>query len=160
GRMLKRDKSGPIFDAEFTGDGNVDVATVDAFVAELTKKGLVDPRRVYTVGESKGGYMAATYAMLRADRVAAFATFGSDAPPAAWTCADAPPPPALVMYRACDAVAACDSVEDWLRAREKASAETVAIRLGEGNQEELLCALKNKCTKNKGTANHERWPKG
>lgn len=160
GRLLRRDKSGAIFDSEFIGEGNVDVATVDAFVEQLTKRGLVNPHRIYTVGESKGGHMAATYAMLRADRVAAFATFGSDAPPAAWTCAEAPPPPALLLYRACDAITACASVEDWLHAREKLSAETVAIRLGEGNQEEMLCAMKNKCGKHKGTVNHERWPKG
>lgn len=160
GRLLRRDRSGAIFDTDYIGDGNVDVDTVDAYVADLTKKGLVDARRVYAVGESKGGRMAATWAMLRADKVAAFATFGSDAPPAAWTCADSPPPPALLMYRACDSVTSCDSVEEWVRAREKASAETVAIRLGEGNQEELHCALRNKCTKNKGAANHERWPKG
>lgn len=160
GRLLRRDRSGAIFDTEFVGDGNVDVDTVDLFVAQLAKRGLVDARRVYAVGDSKGGRMAATWAMLRADKVAAFAAYGSDAPTAAWTCADVPPPPALLLYRACDAVAPCDAVEDWIHAREKAQAETVAIRLGDGNQEELHCAMRNKCTKTKGTANHERWPKG
>lgn len=160
GRLLRRDRTGAIFDSDFTGDGNVDVETVDKLVADLAKKGLVDAKRVYTVGESGGGKMAAMYAMLRSDKVAAFAVFGSEAPSVSWTCADAPPPPALVMYRACDAVAPCDSVEDWIHAREKAKAETVAIRLGEGNQEELHCAMRNKCSKAKGTSNHERWPKG
>ncbi len=70
------------FDVEFTGEGNVDVATVDAFVDQLLEKKLVDRRRIYALGGSYGGHMAATYAMMRADRVAAFATFGSDAPPA------------------------------------------------------------------------------
>lgn len=160
GRLLRRDRTGAIFDSDFIGEGNVDVATVDQFIEVLTKKGLVDARRIYAVGEGKGGHMAATYAMLRADRVAAFAAFAADAPPASWTCADVPPPPAFLLYRACDAVAACESVEGWVRAREKVAAETVAIRLGEGTQEELHCALKNKCTKVKGTALHERWPKG
>lgn len=160
GRLLRRDKTGAIFDTDFIGEGNVDVALVDQLIEGLTKRGLVDARRIYTAGESKGGLMAATYAMLRADRVAAFATFASDAPPAQWTCADTPPPPALVMYRACDAVTSCDSVEQWVRAREKAQAETIAIRLGDGTQTEVHCAMKNKCTKTKGTVNHERWPKG
>lgn len=160
GRLLRRDRSGAIFDSDFTGDGNVDVETVDKLIADLTKRGLVDARRVYTVGESKGGKMAAMYAMLRSDKVAAFAAFGSEAPAVAWTCTDSPPPPALLMYRACDAVAPCDAVEEWVHAREKAQAETVAIRLGEGNQEDLHCAMKNKCSKAKGTSNHERWPKG
>lgn len=160
GRLLKRDRSGAIFDTDHIGEGNVDVATVDQFIEVLKKRGLVDARRVYTVGEGKGGLMAATYAMWRADRVAAFATFASEGPSATWTCADVPPPPALILYRACDAVTACDSVEAWVHAREKASAETVAIRLGAGNEEEVNCAMKNKCTKGKGTANHERWPRG
>lgn len=160
GRLLRSDRSGAVFDASYVGDGNVDVDLVDKLIADLTKRGLVDARRVYTVGESKGGKMAAMYAMLRADKVAAFATFGSEGPAISWTCADSPPPPALLMYRACDAIAPCDAVEDWARAREKSQAETVSIRLGEGNQEELHCALKNKCTKAKGTSNHERWPKG
>lgn len=160
GRLLRRDRTGAIFDTDFIGEGNVDVALVDQLIADLTKRGLVDARRIYTVGESKGGLMAATYAMLRADKVAAFATFASDAPSASWTCADTPPPPALVMYRACDAITACDSVEQWVRAREKAQAETVALRLGDGTATELHCAMKNKCTKTKGTVNHERWPKG
>ena len=160
GRLLQRDKTGAIFDTDFIGEGNVDVALVDQLIEGLMKRGLVDARRIYTAGESKGGLMAATYAMLRADRVAAFATFASGAPPAQWTCEGAPPPPALVMYRACDAVTSCDSVEQWVRAREKAQAETIAIRLGDGTQTELHCAMKNKCTKTKGTVNHGRWPKG
>ncbi|MEZ4308686.1 MAG: hypothetical protein R3F14_11630 [Polyangiaceae bacterium] len=160
GRLLRRDKSGAIFDAEHIGEGNVDVALVDELIGTLEKRGLVDRHRIYTLGESKGGLMAATYAMLRADKVAAFAAFASEAPPASWTCENVPPPPALLMYRACDAVTACDAVEAWARAREKQSAETVAIRLGDGNAEELHCAMRNKCSKAKGTANHARWPKG
>jgi dienelactone hydrolase len=160
GRLLQRDRSGAIFDTDYVGEGNVDVAAVDQFIEELHKRKLVDRRRIYTVGESKGGHMAATYAMWRADKVAAFATFASDAPSAAWTCEGTPPPPALLLYRACDAVTACDSVEGWARAREKMAAETVSIRLGEGTDEELHCAMKAKCSKGKGTANHERWPKG
>lgn len=160
GRLLQRDRTGAIFDTDHIGEGNVDVATVDQFVEVLHQRKLVDRRRIYTVGESKGGRMAATYAMLRADKIAAFATFASDAPPAAWTCDDAPPPPGLLLYRACDAVTPCESVEAWARAREKARAETVSIRLGDGTGEELHCAMKAKCSKGKGTANHERWPKG
>ena len=160
GRLLKRDRTGAIFDTDHLGEGNVDVAAVDQFIDVLQKRGIVDRRRIYTVGESKGGWMAATYAMWRADRIAAFATFASDAPPAVWTCEGVPPPPGLLLYRACDAVTACESVEAWARAREKMGAETVSIRMGEGIGEELHCSTKNKCSKGKGTANHERWPKG
>ncbi|WP_437760512.1 prolyl oligopeptidase family serine peptidase [Sorangium sp. So ce1389] len=146
------------FDAEFTGDGNVDVATVDAFVDQLLQQKLVDRRRIYALGASYGGHMAATYAMMRADRVAAFATFGSDAPPASWAC-PGPPPPAMAMYRACDDVFPCESVERWLRARDATSAHTSFLRLDEANRDEPHCALRNRCSAKKGAINHARWPK-
>jgi dienelactone hydrolase len=146
------------FDAEFTGEDNVDVATVDTFVDQLIQRKLVDRRRVYALGASYGGHMAATYAMLRADRVAAFATYGSDAPPATWAC-PGPPPPAMVVYRACDDLFPCASVERWLRARDALSAQTSFLRLDEANRDEPHCALRNRCSAKKGTLNHLRWPK-
>jgi dienelactone hydrolase len=159
GRHLQGGKHGSIFDTGYTGPDNVDVATVDHFIAELDEKGLVDHRRVYTLGASYGGHMAATYAMMRADRVAAFAAFATDAPGAAWSCGG-PPPPALVVYRACDGFFSCESVERWLRARDAAQAETAWLRLGAGNEEEPSCATRNTCTRQRSEANHHRWPKG
>jgi hypothetical protein len=159
GRHIKKGKHGSIFDTDYTGPDNVDVATVDHFLAELEGRGLVDKRRIYTLGASHGGHMAATYAMMRADRVAAFATFAADAPSAEWSCAG-PPPPAMVVYRACDGFFSCESVERWLRARDALSAETAWLRLGAANDEEPNCAVKNKCTPQKSEANHHRWPKG
>lgn len=158
GRALKGPRHGSLFDTDFTGETNVDVATVDHFVEELASKGLVDKRRVFALGNAEGGAMAATYAMLRADRVAAFATFATPAPRAAWSCAG-PPLPALMLYRACDDVAACDDVEKWLRLRDAASAETPWVRLGAANEEEPSCAVRNRCTKAKGSMHHARWPK-
>jgi len=159
GRRLRAGKAGNAFDDDYTGEDNVDLATVDHFVAALDARNLVDKRRVYALGSRKGGHMAATYAMMRADRVAAFATYGADAPRASWTC-PGPPPPALFVYRACDQIAPCDSVERWIRAREAISAETLGLRLGAANGEEPSCALNKKCTAIVGTANHHRWPKG
>ncbi|MFT3770654.1 MAG: prolyl oligopeptidase family serine peptidase [Minicystis sp.] len=159
GRHIRGGKRGSVFDTEYTGTDNVDVATVDHFVGELDAKGLVDKRRIYALGASYGGHMAATYAMMRADRVAAFAAFGSDAPRAAWSCGG-PPPPALVMYRACDGFISCESVERWLRARDALSAETPWIRLGAANEEEPSCTVRNKCTPKRAENNHHRWPKG
>jgi len=159
GRHIRGGKRGSVFDTDYTGPDNVDVATVDHFVAELDKKGLVDRRRVYTLGASYGGHMAATYAMMRADKVAAFAAFAADAPHAAWSCAG-PPPPALVMYRACDGFISCEAVERWLRARDAAQAETRWIRLGAAGEEEPSCAVKNKCSPKRAEGNHHRWPKG
>ena len=159
GRRLRGGKRGNVFDSEYTGPDNVDVETVDHFVAELDQKGLVDRRRVYALGASFGGHMAATYAMMRADKIAAFAAFATDAPRATWSCGG-PPPPALIMYRACDGFISCESVERWLRARDAASAETKWIRLGAGTEEEPSCAVKNKCTPKRAEGNHHRWPKG
>ncbi|MDC3960339.1 hypothetical protein KEG38_41180 [Polyangium jinanense] len=159
GRALHGNREGAMFDIDYTGEDNVDVATADHFVSVLTTRGHVDRRRIYAVGAGHGGHMAATYAMMRADRIAAFATYGSDAPRAAWSC-PGPPPPAFVMYRACDQIAPCASVERWLRARDAIAAETTGMRLGAANGEEPSCAIDKKCTKIVGTALHRRWPKG
>jgi poly(3-hydroxybutyrate) depolymerase len=157
GRALKGGR-GSVFDTDFTGATNVDVAAVDHFVEELASKGLVDRRRIYALGNAEGGTMAATYAMIRADRVAAFAAYATEAPRASWSCGG-PPPPALMIYRACDDAAPCETVERWLRARDAASAETPWVRLGAANEEEPSCAVRNKCTKSKGSMHHARWPK-
>lgn len=159
GRHIKKGKRGSIFDTDYTGPDNVDVATVDHFLGELEDKSLVDKRRIYALGAAYGGQMAATYAMMRADRVAAFAAYAADAPAAEWSCAG-PPPPAMIVYRACDGFFSCESVERWLRARDALSAETAWLRLGAANEEEPNCAVKNKCTPVKSEGNHRRWPKG
>lgn len=158
GRHIQRGKHGAMFDTDYTGPGNVDVATVDHFIGEIAARGLVDARRVYTLGAAYGGQMAATYAMMRPDRVAAFGAYAADAPRAAWSCAG-PPPPGIVVYRACDGFFSCESVERWLRARDSASAETAWLRLGSQGEEEPSCAVKNKCTPLKSEGNHRRWPK-
>jgi dienelactone hydrolase len=158
GRALKGSKLGSLFDTGYTGADHVDVAAVDTFIDGLDRKGLIDRRRVYALGNSLGGHMAATYAMMRADRVAAFATYGSDAPSAVWSC-PGPAPPAMVLYRACDQLMPCESVERWLRVRDAMSAETVSMRLGVSGEDEPSCAFSRKCTKVSGTANHLRWPK-
>ncbi len=159
GRHIRGGKRGSVFDTDYTGPDNVDVATVDHFIAELDGKGLVDHRHVYTLGASYGGHMAATYAMMRADKVAAFAAFATDAPHATWACGG-PPPPGMVMYRACDGFFSCESVERWLRARDGVQAETAWLRLGAFNEEEPSCGTRNKCTPRASEGNHHRWPKG
>ncbi len=158
GRALKGHK-GTTFDTEHVAVDDADVATVDHFLGVLEDRKLVDRRRVYALGAGTGGLMAATWSMLRADRVAAFGVYASAAPSAAWSCAG-PPPPAFAIYRACDAVTACDGVERWLRARDAVSADTAFLRLGSFLEEEPTCAVTKKCTKDKGETNHARWPRG
>jgi poly(3-hydroxybutyrate) depolymerase len=158
GRAIFGGKRGSVFDTEHLASDNVDVAAVDHFYDELAGKGLVDKARVYAVGESTGGQMAATYAMLRADRVAAFAAYAPEPPRAGWSC-PAAPPPGLVLYRACDTVVPCDAVERWLRSRDALAAETPWRRLGLVDEEEPNCTVRNRCSKKKGRANHARWPR-
>lgn len=147
------------FDTDHTAADNVDRVVVDHFIDELAERKIVDDRRIYAVGMGKGGEMAATYAMLRADRVAAFAAFAPLTPSAEWIC-PGPPPPGLVVYRACDKIAPCEEVESWLLMRDGQRAVTRRMRLGDAGAEEPSCAVRNKCTPKKAEANHHRWPKG
>jgi poly(3-hydroxybutyrate) depolymerase len=150
---------GVAFDTGHVSVDNVDVQTVDHFVEVLLSEGAVDRRQIYAVGESGGGVMAALYAMLRPRRIAAFGTYGADASQLVWSC-DGLPPPAAIVYRACDAVTPCADVEQWLGARQDAHAPTFALRLGAGKATEPSCVLsEHRCRVKKGTANHNRWPK-
>lgn len=158
GRGIRGNRDGATFDVDYVAEDNPDVMTTDQFVSVLTTRSIIDRRRVYVVGAGVGGQMAATYAMMRADRVTAFATYASDTPRAAWSCAG-PPPPAFVLYRACDRVTPCASVERWLRTRDGTGAETTSVRLDGASGDEPNCALEKKCTPIVGTANHRRWPK-
>ncbi len=69
--------------------------------------------------------------------------------------------PAAMVYRACDAVRPCLDVEQWLQARDAARAPTGALRLGSALHAEPACSLSEaSCKREKGIANHARWPKG
>jgi len=148
-----------VFDTGHVSGDNVDVKTVDHFVESLLAEGSVDRRQIYAVGDSSGGVMAAFYSMVRPRRIAAFATYGADASHLKWTC-DGLPPPAAILYRACDTITPCADVEQWLGARQDDRAPTYSLRLGAGKAAEPSCVLsESRCRKKKGTANHNRWPK-
>lgn len=152
-------KLGASYDAAYSGADNLDRVTTDHLVDVLIERKWIDERRIYAMGLGRGGQMAATYAMVRADRVAAFVSYGGPPPVIEWQC-PGPPPPGMVLYRACDARVACDEVETWLHAREAKGAETKTLRLGEDAHEEPNCAVSGQCTKKRGEAAHDRWPKG
>jgi poly(3-hydroxybutyrate) depolymerase len=138
---------------------NVDVASVDHFVDILSERGVIDRRQIYTLGHGSGGVMAAMYAMVRPDRVAAFATVASDASAWVWAC-EARPPPAFIAYRACDTVTPCGSVERWLRWREGRGATTTSLRLDASGRRAASCATgRRRCRDAVGRGNHQRWPK-
>ena len=101
--------------------------------------------------------MAALYALLRPDRVAAFGVFGADPSELVWNCAGSGPP-AAVLYRACDSVTRCRDVETWLDRRRQVGAATMSLRLGVGKATETNCAV-SRCSDKRGAVNHARWPK-
>ncbi len=138
---------------------NLDAVAFNGFIDVLLEEGAVDARQIYVIGESQGGVMAALYAHLYPERVAAFGTFGADASKLVWTC-DQPPPPAAILYRACDTVTRCADVERWLGRRDEARAPTFSMRLGSAKATAPSCALSaSACRQKRGAANHARWPK-
>jgi polyhydroxybutyrate depolymerase len=56
---------------DFTGSGVDDVAYLDAVIDDMSAKYRVDPKRVFVIGASNGGFMAYRFACERANRVAA-----------------------------------------------------------------------------------------
>lgn len=159
GRALHRKGSpGASFDTDYTEPDNLDRVTTDHFVGAMLDRNIVDRSRVYTVGAGRGGAMAVTYAMLGADRIAAFGAYAPEPPTAEWTC-PGPPPPGIVLYKSCDAITSCDEVEGWLLAREKTRAETTAMRLSDTGLPEPNCSLGPSCGKKRGENNHALWPR-
>lgn len=159
GRALAQKRgSGASFDTTYTGPDNLDRLTTDHFVDALLEKNVVDRSRVYAVGSGMGGAMAVTYAMLAADKIAAFAVYAPEPPSAEWAC-PGPPPPGFVLYKSCDAITSCDEVEGWLLAREKGRAETTSMRLSDTGLPEPNCSLGASCGKKRGENNHALWPK-
>lgn len=147
------------FDTGYRAEDNADVVATNLFVAELDKQGLADKQRSYTIGHGKGGEMALMYAMARADRIAATATFASAASKIRWSC-EPPVPPLAMLYRACDTVTPCADVEQWLSARERDNMPTMTLRLDAGHRRAPSCTVhKRSCGKNTGKVNHARWPR-
>jgi poly(3-hydroxybutyrate) depolymerase len=155
--QARRIQGRPRFDRDYRTRANADVVAIDGFIDELSE--LVDTRRIYAVGAGEGGEMAALYAMVRADRVAAFGLFAAAPKELRWSCKDEPTP-ALAIYRSCDAVTECADVEQWLSQREREHAVTQPLRLGSANRTEPSCATsRHTCGGKQGTADHLRWPK-
>lgn len=152
-------KAGTTYDLRGLGTDNMDLWAVDHFFEVIRARGLVDPQRVYALGVGWGAKMAAFVAFARPTRFAAFAGYGAEPPTLRWTCNDTPPP-GLLFYRACDAVAPCDKVELGLDALARQGVEVERRRLGAGDAAELACATRAKCSKPVGEAHHARFPKG
>ncbi|MEM6787662.1 MAG: PHB depolymerase family esterase [Myxococcota bacterium] len=148
------------WDVDHVDRDNADIVAIRAFVAALVDEGIVDRRQIYAVGASRGATMANLYAYLHPEEVVAFGGFAA-APAYVWRCgASAPPPPAAMLYRACDAEVPCADIERWLQARERTGAATMSWRLGGASNLEPSCSLSERgCSVRIGKANHRRWPK-
>lgn len=146
------------WDVDHVSRDNDDVVAIGTFIETLVGEGTVDRRQIYAIGESRGAVMANLYTYLYPEQVVAFGGFAA-APSYDWSC-DVAPPPAAMLYRACDADVPCADVERWLLSREKMRAPTMSWRLGSASKEEPSCALSDRaCGPKKGKANHQRWPK-
>jgi polyhydroxybutyrate depolymerase len=117
---------------DFGGTGVDDVAYLDAVIDDMNVEYRVDPKRVFVIGISNGGYMAYRFACDRADRVAAIMSQAG----AMWTdttrCKPSSPVAVLQVHGTADemipyaggrtvqghgppVVSAHQAVEDWVK---------------------------------------------
>ncbi len=157
---------------------NVDVATIDHFIAEVKSRQIVDPKRVYLSGWSNGSAMAELYG-LNTPGIAAAAVYSSPNP---FDDSTDPCPQAafgnnklalLHIGNHCDIIGICNSsaaLLDDLETRGLA-APVERIRVNALLQEVQGCATEPSCLEPEnpanvlqltdiGTANHLRWPLG
>lgn len=98
---------------------NVDVATVDHFIAEVEARGIVDPNRKYLSGWSNGAAMAMIYG-LNTPGMAAAAVFSSPDPfsdvqdPCAQTPFGNNPLPIMTIHNDCDIIGICTTGSDGM----------------------------------------------
>ena len=91
---------------------NVDVATIDHFIAEVTSRGIVDERRLFLSGWSNGAAMAILYG-LNTPGMAATAVFSSPDPFSDILAPCAQPPfgnnlrPIMTIHNSCDIAGIC-----------------------------------------------------
>jgi len=156
---------------------NVDVETIDHFIAAVKDSGIVDPRRLYLSGWSNGSAMAELYG-LNTPGIAAAAVYSSPNP---FNDSTDPCPQAafgnndrmalLHVGNQCDIIGICDSSEALLGelADKQLVSAVQGIRVGNLLQEVHGCSAICKAPANPaniaaanpvGTANHLRWPLG
>jgi pimeloyl-ACP methyl ester carboxylesterase len=157
---------------------NVDVATIDHFIAETKQRGIVDDRRVYLSGWSNGAAMAQLYG-LNTPGIAAAAVYS--APDPFDDATDPCPQKAFGNNRLalmhvgnhCDIIGICDSSAALMRdlgSRGLAN-PVVDVRVNALLQEVQGCSAESSCRAPEnfgnlielgdiGAVNHLRWPYG
>ena len=86
---------------DFDGKGPDDVGAIVKLIDERVKQGGVDPKRVYLVGFSNGGFLAYRLACDHADKIAAIVSIGGAAPA---TCKPSSPVSVLEIHGTDDIV--------------------------------------------------------
>jgi polyhydroxybutyrate depolymerase len=93
-----------------------DVAFLDALVAKLVADGIANPKRIYLMGVSNGGFMTMTMACRGNSPFAAYAAIIASAPAeAAESCAWQSPLPILMINGTDDRLVRYDGKEGWFQ---------------------------------------------
>lgn len=148
---------------------NVDVATLDHFIAEAVDRGNVDPQRIYMSGWSNGSAMTILYA-LNTPGIAAAAVYSAPDPFGEFDdpCPQEPfgdnPAPIYHVHNDCDVFGICpggvalfDSlVASGLSPQSKDQVINSAFQAVDACN--ALCAPGQPLGESLGTTNHVRWP--
>ncbi|MBL8784641.1 MAG: alpha/beta fold hydrolase [Deltaproteobacteria bacterium] len=108
---------------DFLRSGVDDQGYLLSLIDEASRRFTIDPKRVYLVGHSNGGFMAHTMACNHADRIAAIVSIAGSLPLDAADCAPSEPVSVLQVHGTFDAVIAYNGVLGQFP-----SAETVVSR--------------------------------
>jgi pimeloyl-ACP methyl ester carboxylesterase len=167
-----------------------DFRNFDRLIDELVATGKIDPKRIYIVGYSNGGFAGQLYGLARyatptpgGNYVAAVAVYGAASPlyePMAGLdgCRFQPFPhvalPIMIVHRACD-WEPCDatqlvtmgrppgySIGDWLTTltTQIGSVDSTGVTLDDTGHIVTACDNGPTCTISRGLTNHGHWPDG
>lgn len=149
---------------------NVDVATIDHFIAAVKDMGIVDPKRVYLSGWSNGAAMAQLYA-LNTPGIAAAAVYSSPDPfsdvddPGAQTPFATALTPLMDIHNQCDIIGICQTGTKFHQTLAKLYPKLVQNPVIIDELLNPVQACNDLCASNQvvslsapGAVNHLRWP--
>lgn len=146
---------------------NVDVASIDSFMADVEARGIVDLRRKYITGWSNGAAMALLYGM-NTPGIAATAVYTSPEPfsdvqdPCAQTPFASNPRPLMTIHNSCDLYGFCQTGSVGFRDKVRAALPSVELSSIIINaQQRQVASCEARCagsTNRRGTLPHARWP--
>lgn len=146
---------------------NVDVATIDGFIAAIEGRGIVDPKRKYMMGWSNGASMALLYGM-NTTGIAATAVYSPSEPfsdiqdPCAQTPFATNRRPLMTLHNSCDLFGFCQTGGAGFSAKVRAVLPGVELSsvIINGLQRQVP-SCEARCagsTNRQGALAHSRWP--